>query len=393
MKHARLCFSATLAVALGAAVPLTAQDATDILTVRSHPPLHRIISPDASPDAGPTGIFPAKMKVAYGINLISNAGAGQTIAIVDAFDDPTAEADLATFSTQFHLPACTTANGCFKLLYQTGAKPPADATGWSNEVAIDTQWAHAIAPAAKIMLVESNSNSDADLFAAVDVAVAHGASIVSMSFAGGEASNETTMDSHFEASHVTFVASSGDAGHGVLYPAASPFVVAVGGTSLTINKTTGAYGSEKAWSGSGGGQSTFETEPGYQMGVQTSGKRGVPDVSYDADPNTGVPAYNSHSCGNCFTGWGQWGGTSIGAPQWAALFAIANSQRKAAGKAKLTQPNVILYPVAEGDYHDVTSGTNGSCGTLCTAKTGYDFVTGIGSPKANLVIPALVAAP
>jgi subtilase family serine protease len=127
--------------------------------------------------------------------------------------------------------------------------------------------------------------------------------------------------------------------------------------------------------------------------VQTTGKRGIPDVAYDGDPNTGVPAYNSHSCAKCITGWGQWGGTSIGTPQWAALFAIANSERKAASKSDLNQPQFLLYPDAEADYHDITSGKNGSCGALCTAGPGYDYVTGLGSPQANLLIPALVAAP
>jgi len=394
MNHVRLRFSARLALTLVAALPLAAQDGTDLLKLTAHPPLQRLIVPGATPDAGPTGIFPAKMKAAYGFNKITNYGAGQIIAIVDAYDDPNAEADFGTFNTEFKLPVCTTANGCFKKIFQTGTTPPADTTGWSNEIAIDIQWAHAIAPAAKIYLVEANSNSFNDLLASVDVAVSSGASVVSMSWSGGEASNETSSDSHFEVQHVVFVAASGDGGHSVGYPAASPFVVGVGGTSLTINNSTGAWVSETAWSGSGGGQSAYETEPSYQTGVQTSGKRGVPDVAYDGNPDTGVPAYNSYTCaGACYTGWDQWGGTSIGTPQWAALFAIANSSRHAASKSRLTTPQVDLYPVAEGDYHDITSGTNGSCGTLCTAKTGYDYVTGLGSPQANLLIPALVAAP
>jgi subtilase family serine protease len=393
MKHVRLRFSAKLAVALVAALPLAAQDSPDILKLSSHPPLQRIIVPDTTPAAGPTGIFPAKMRTAYGFNTITNHGAGQIIGIVDAYDDPNAEADLGTFNTQFGLPACTTANGCFKKIYQTGTAPPADTTGWSNEIAIDIQWAHSIAPAAKIYLVEANSSNNSDLFASVTVAVENGASVVSMSWIGGEASNETSTDAYFEAKHVTFVAASGDDGHGVGYPSASPFVVAVGGTSLTINTSTGAWVSETTWTGSGGGESAYETEPAYQMGVQTSGKRGVPDVAYDGNPETGVPAYSSWACSECYTGWNQWGGTSIGTPQWAALFAIANSERQQASKVKLTQPQVDLYPDAEADYHDIVSGTNGSCGALCTAKVGYDFVTGLGSPQANLLIPALVAAP
>jgi len=381
---------ALLVVALVMALPLAAQNNTDINQGFSHPPLQRVIVPNASPDAGPTGIFPAKMKVAYGFNTIANHGKGQVIAIVDAFDDPNAEADLGTFSTQFGLPACTTANKCFKKIKVAGA--PADTTGWSNEIAIDTQWAHAIAPSARIFLVEAKSNSNTDLYHAVDVAVAYGATVVSMSWSGGEASNETTSDSHFSVTGVTFVAASGDGGHGVGYPAASPFVVGVGGTSLTI-ATNGTWTSETAWSGSGGGVSAYEGEPSYQAGVQTTGKRGIPDVAYDGNPNTGVPAYSSYACGSCYTGWNQWGGTSIGTPQWAALFALANSMRVAASKTNLNQPQFLLYPAAETDYHDITSGTNGSCGAQCTAKTGYDYVTGLGSPKANLLIPALVAAP
>lgn len=394
MKYESLRFSAKLAILVIAALPAVAQspDASpDILQGYSYPPYRRIITPDVGQ---PTGIFPGKMRAAYGVNLIQNYGQGQIIAIVDAFDDPNIEADLGVFSTTFHLPACTTANGCFKKIYATGTVPPADTTGWATEIALDVEWAHAIAPGARIILVEAASNSNSALYLAVDVAVQHGASVVSMSWGGGEAANETTTDFHFNVPNVTMVASSGDNGHGVEYPAASPFVVAVGGTSLTLDATTGAYVSETAWNGSGGGASRFEAQPIYQNGVQTTGKRGVPDVSYDANPSTGVPVYNSFPCGGaCPTGWGQYGGTSISAPQWAGLFAMANSQRVIAGKAKLNQVQFLLYPDAEADYHDVTTGKNGFCGAKCTAGPGYDFVTGVGSPKADLLIPALVAAP
>ncbi len=395
VNYKRSICAAGLAILVATAFSLMAQtpDASvDILQGTSHPPLHRIATPDVSPDAGPTGIFPGKMKVAYGINAIKNYGKGQTIAIVDAYDDPNAEADLGTFSTKFGLPACTTANGCFKKVMQSGT--PADKSGWTNEIALDIEWAHAIAPAARILLVEAKSNSNAALYAAVDMAVKYGATVVSMSWGGSEASNETSTDTHFNVPNVTMVTSSGDGGHGATYPAASPYVVAVGGTSLTINKSTGAYVSETAWSGSGGGSSAYEPVPVYQSGYQNTGKRGIPDVAYDADPNTGVPTYNSYNCGRaCYTGWNQFGGTSIGAPQWAGLFAIANSERKAAGKANLNQVQFLLYPASETDYHDITSGNNGSCGAQCTAGPGYDFVTGVGSPQANLLIPALVAAP
>jgi|HubBroStandDraft_1064217.scaffolds.fasta_scaffold08132_4 subtilase family serine protease len=383
MKNVRPVFTTGLAALLVAALPSVARS-QDLLKQFAYPPLHHVVTPDS----GPSGYGPIHLQVAYSLRDVANKGGGQVIALVDAFDDPTAEADLGTFNTQFGLPACTTANGCFKLVYQGGKKPPADTSGWSNEIAIDTQWAHSIAPAATIMLVEAQSNSFTDLLDAVDTAVANGATVVSMSWSGSESANEAESDTHFEVSGVTFVAASGDGGHGAVYPAASPYVVSVGGTTLTLNSNA-TWESEVAWSGSGGGESRYEAEPSYQSAVQTSGKRGVPDVAYDGDPDTGVPSYNSHACSACYTGWGQWGGTSIGTPQWAALFARANSLRVIAGKTTLTMPQTVLYPAAEADYHDITSGSDGGCGTLCNAGPGYDFVTGLGSPIADVLIAKL----
>ena len=393
MQHAQLRFSAKLAVLLVAALPLAAESAHHYF----HPPLHLAARSGAAPAAipgcvTPTCYAPAELRQGYGFNAIQGVGGGQIIAIVDAYDDPAAEADLGTFSSQFHLPACTTANGCFIKVYQTASTPPPDTTGWSDEVAIDTQYAHAIAPGAKIMLVEANSNSDTDLYAAVDKAVAMGASVVSMSWSGSEFSGETGDDSHFNVPGVTFAAASGDGGHnaGTQYPAASPYVVGVGGTSLTLNTATGAWQNETAWVDSGGGVSKYEPVPAYQATVNTYGKRGVPDVAFDGDPNTGVPSYSSWNCGFCYTGWNQWGGTSIGTPMWAALFAKVNSLRAKLSKATLTQPQTYIYPDAETDFHDITSGNNGGCGAQCNAGTGWDLVTGVGSPKAALLIPALV---
>jgi subtilase family serine protease len=151
----------------------------------------------------------------------------------------------------------------------------------------------------------------------------------------------------------------------------------------------GTWASETAWSGSGGGVSKFEAEPSYQASAQTTGQRGVPDVAYDGNPSTGVPSYNSNVCAACSVGWGQWGGTSIGTPQWAALFAIANSLRVKNGKTALTQPQIVLYSVSEANYHDITSGSNGTCGSRCKAGPGYDFVTGLGSPIAGALITKL----
>lgn len=345
---------------------------------------------------GPQGLTPSGTRHAYGFDLISNQGAGQIIGIVDAYDDPNIESDLGVFDSTFSLPACTTSNGCFQKIYASGIQP-STSSGWALEMSLDVEWAHAIAPQAKIFLVEAASSSFTDLLQAVDVAVQNGASVVSMSWGGGESLLETAFDTHFAVNGVTFVASSGDSGSGVEYPAASPDVVGVGGTTLNLDRS-GNYLSETAWNGSGGGQSAYENEPSYQATYpipnNPNGVRGVPDVAYDADPNTGFAVYDSIRYKGQ-KGWFQVGGTSAGAPQWSALLAIANSMRIANGKGTLSATGNAVYAVAaasvyNANFHDVTSGSNGSCGALCTAMPGYDYVTGLGSPQANNIIPALV---
>lgn len=345
---------------------------------------------------GPQGLTPSGTRHAYGFDLISNQGAGQIIGIVDAYDDPNIESDLGVFDSTFSLPACTTSNGCFQKIYASGIQP-STSSGWALEMSLDVEWAHAIAPQAKIFLVEAASISFTDLLQAVDVAVQNGASVVSMSWGGGESLLETAFDTHFAVNGVTFVASSGDSGSGVEYPAASPDVVGVGGTTLNLDRS-GNYLSETAWNGSGGGQSAYENEPSYQATYpipnNPNGVRGVPDVAYDADPNTGFAVYDSIRYKGQ-KGWFQVGGTSAGAPQWSALLAIANSMRIANGKGTLSATGNAVYAVAaasvyNANFHDVTSGSNGSCGALCTAMPGYDYVTGLGSPQANNIIPALV---
>ncbi len=360
----------------------------------ARPPIHV----RGNSTTSPTGLFPVIVRRAYGFDQITNQGAGQTIGIVDAFDDPNIESDLAVFTAQFGLPACTTSNGCFRKVFAAGTKPRTNA-GWALEISLDVEWAHAIAPQAKILLVEAASNSFANLLSAVDVAVQNGASVISMSFGGSEFSSETTSDLHFSVNGVTFTASSGDSGNGVEYPAASPFVLGVGGTTLNVD-TSGNYISETAWSGSGGGLSTVETEPSYQatFGIPNDPNtvRGVPDVAYDGDPNTGFPVYDTVRFQGQ-SGWFQVGGTSAGAPQWAALIAIANSLRAAGSKGTLSSTNSGVYSIAQTAYatnfHDITSGANGTCGTICTASTGYDYVTGLGSPSANNIINSLVGLP
>lgn len=389
----------TLAVLLAfSAYSQTAGFATPNLKVKPN----TVAQPDVT--TGPTGLTPAQVRHFYGFDLIANQGSGQTIGIVVAYDDANIAADLATFNTKFALPACTVANGCFKQIYATGTKPNANST-WSLETALDVEWAHAIAPAAKIILVEAASNAIADLLTAVNVAVKNGATVVSMSFGSPETATETNSDFHFNVAKVTFVAASGDSGTGAQYPATSPYVLSVGGTTITTADTTGTYKSEVAWSGSGGGRSIAEMMPSYQSGLpipKATTFRGQPDVAYSGDPNAGFSVYNSISYSGV-TGWFKVAGTSGGTPQWAALAAIVNSLRAAAAKQPLNATaassiNSLLYKLGVSstyatNYHDIVTGTDGTCGATCTAAAGFDYVTGLGSPKANIVINSLVAQP
>jgi subtilase family serine protease len=344
----------------------------------------------------PYGYSPAQIRHAYGFDQITNQGAGQIIGIIDAYDDPNAESDLAVFDQQFGLPSCTTANGCFHKIYG-GSKHPKANAGWALEISLDIEWAHAIAPKATILLVEATTNSLGDLLNAVDTAVRNGASVVSMSWTVSEFSSESRQDNHFVSTGVTFLAASGDNGTGVAYPASSPDVVGVGGTSLSID-ANGNYLSEAAWSGSGGGLSSREREPIFQslFGIPDNarGYRGTPDVSYNASPATGFAVYDSVALSGS-SGWFCVGGTSAGSPQWAALLAISNSMRVANRKARLSGTNTLLYSLskqsAAANFHPITSGTNGACGAMCTASTGYDYVTGIGTPVAASLITILAA--
>ncbi len=348
------------------------------------------IRPDSTTGTAPP-YTPAQVRNAYGFAPLSADGTGQTIAIVDAYDDSQyIQNDLAAFDAEFNLPAPPK----FQIIYAQGSKP-AQNTGWQEEMSLDVEWAHAIATNANILLVEAADSSFGNLLQAVQVAVSppYNATVVSMSWGGGEFSGETGYDSYFTAPGVTYVASAGDSAEGVIWPAASPNVVAVGGTTLTLN-SSGGYGSETAWADSGGGISAYEALPAWQMGWSSylTRLRGLPDVSYLADPNSGVyVVYRGQ--------WYEFGGTSVGAPQWAALFALANQGRGSA----LSGANAAIYSVANNitgsgnlytinpsDFHDIASGNNGSDADD-RAVTGYDLVTGVGSPLAGGVVPALSA--
>jgi hypothetical protein len=348
---------------------------------------------------GPTGYTPAQVRHAYGFDQINfggvaGDGTGQTIAIVDAYDDPNIASDLVQFGRAFGLP-----DPAFQKVNQKGGStPPAASPTWGVEISLDVEWAHAIAPGARILLVEANSNSNADLFAAVSYAAKQpGVSVVSMSWGSPEFSNEAGFDGVFTtpAGHqgVTFLAAPGDNGSPASYPSASPNVIAVGGTTLTLG-AGGTWAGESAWSGGAGGLSAYEPQPLDQLGLvpQTAASRTSPDVAYDADPATGFPIYDSYNY-PASAPWAEFGGTSAATPQWGALIAIADQGRALAGLGSLDGPGQTLpalYQLPTWYFHDITTGT--SAGTpQYSAGPGYDLVTGRGSPVANLVVAGLVS--
>ncbi len=337
------------------------------------------------------GYEPAQILAAYGI---SGTGAGQTVAIVDACGSPGIAADLAAFNSAYGLPAATlniipvsgTYNDC------SGG----NATSWAFETSLDVEWVHALAPEATIDLVVASSDYFSDLFTAVQYAgQSLHAQVVSMSWGGTEFSYERYFGYIFENPGTVFVASGGDAGSGTEYPATSPDVVAVGGTSLYLQPGTGTLKwPEVAWEDSGGGPSQFEAKPRYQtaFGIPGTAKRCIPDVAFAGDPYTGVLVYDSNydpSSGNVWIV----GGTSLSAQCWAAIIALADQGRAAAKLAPLTDGHNALYQLAgtrkrynrHGFYRDITWGYNGNY----AATRGYDFVTGLGSPLAGALIPNL----
>lgn len=329
----------------------------------------------------PSGYTPQQLQSAYDLPSTS----GQTIAIVDAYDDPYAYNDLTTYSNTFglsHLASCPVANGttsspCFQKVSQNGTTSyPRANSGWGLEISLDVQIAHATCPQCNILLVEARSANYSDLLAAVDRARLMGAKIVSNSYGSSEFSSESSYDGHFNFPGVMFLFSAGDSGYGASYPAASPFVTAVGGTSLFLNPDN-SYQSESAWSGTGSGCSAYETKPSWQHDT-LCGNRTIADVSADADPNTGVAVYDSLGY-NGKKGWFQVGGTSLSTPLIAGVYALSGNIPAATIGASL--------PYSFGtvaNLNDILTGSNGSCGTyLCTALSGYDGPTGLGTPKGT----------
>jgi hypothetical protein len=336
-----------------------------------------------TPNATPSGYGPTDLQSAYA--LPASAGSGATVAIVDAYDDPKAEADLGTYRSQYGLPACTTANGCFKKVNQTGGTtyPTAD-SGWAGEISLDLDMVSAVCPQCHILLVEASSANMSDLGTAVNRAVTMGAKYVSNSYGGSEDSSDTSSDSsYFNHPGVAITVSSGDSGYGTEYPAASRYVTAVGGTSLSRASNTRGW-TESVWGTSGGGDgagsgcSAYDAKPTWQTDTGCS-KRTVADVSAVADPATGLAVYDSYQT----SGWQVYGGTSASSPIIASVYALAGTPGSGDTPAS--------YPYAHtGSLNDVTSGANGSCSSsyLCTAKSGYDGPTGLGTPNGTAAFKA-----
>ena len=319
----------------------------------------------------PSGYNPADLQSAYKLPS-STAGSSQTVAIVDAYDDPNAESDLGVYRSQFGLSACTSANGCFRKVNQTGgAKYPRGNKGWAEEISLDLDMVSAICPNCHILLVEATTNGLSNLATAVDEAATLGANEISNSYGGSEYSNEVNDQSHYNHPGIAITVSSGDSGYGVQFPASSQYVTAVGGT--TLNKASNSRGwSETVWSGAGSGCSAYILKPSWQTDSGCS-RRTVADVAADADPNTGVSVYDTYR----ETGWLVFGGTSVASPIIASVYALAGN----AGSV-----NYGSYSYSHtGSLFDVTSGSNGSCGGsyLCTGVANYDGPTGNGTPDGT----------
>jgi subtilase family serine protease len=318
--------------------------------------------------AGPAGYGPADLRSAYAISGNST----RTIAIIDAFGYPNAEADLAKYRAQFGLPPCTSANGCFTKLNEFGQPTPLPANNhaWMQEQAIDLDMTSAICPGCKLILIEAKSASLANLSTAVQTAGQLGVHAISNSYGAGEHSATPTVAARYNIPGVAVTASNGDNGYGVQFPAASPFVTAVGGTSL-LHASNPRGWSETVWGRTGAGCSTVFAKPAWQTDPVCT-RRTVGDVSAVANPNTGVAVFAPGPSG--VSGWFVFGGTSVACPIIAAAYAIN-------GGAVNYAAGIYANP---HDLNDITSGRDGTCvksrAYLCTAEVGYDGPTGLGTP-------------
>jgi PQQ enzyme repeat/PQQ-like domain len=376
---------------IGSITPVTEPARTGTVTPETSPATakHTISEATAEDGVTPPGYSPAQMTAYLGL---TGDGKGQTIAIVDAYNDPNIVSDAETFSQQYGLPGVCGSGGtpgdCFTLDVKQQSTSAGNDPGWAVETSLDVEWAHAIAPDATIKLFEASDADFSSLFSAVAAAAATHPAAVSMSWGLNEEFSDETYYDHFCAVTTTVcVVSAGDYGHPGGYPAYNPAVVAVGGTTLNLT-ASGAVSSEQAWDGSGGGQSWVEPEPSYQNQVQDSGYRQMPDVAFDADLNTGVAVYDSDPDGGQ-SGWLEVGGTSVGAPSWSAILSDADQLRAASAQPPLTAAGFAaqraVYSLPSSALAPVTTGPdNGFCPDGCMPGPGYDEITGLGSPRAGI---------
>ncbi len=327
------------------------------------------------------GYYPSDLLSAYNLSTASTSdGTDQTVAVVEAYSDPYLAANLATYRSEFSLGGCTTSSGCLTIVNQSGGtKLPHGNTGWGTEMSLDVEMVSAICPNCKILVVEASTASLSNLAAAAAYAGKH-ANVVSNSYGGSESSGETSYNADYTASHTVYVASAGDSGYGVEFPAAAPSVVAAGGTTLTQDSSTARGWTESVWSGSGSGCSAYEHQPSWQTSDDSlCGNRIVADTAADANPSTGVAIYDTYG----ESGWIVVGGTSVASPLIASVYALA-------GNASTLGPDAAENLYASGaSLNKVTSGSNGSCGNyLCNAgdsvlSTGYNGPTGNGTPDGT----------
>jgi hypothetical protein len=359
-----------------------------LVLVRTNVATHKGVVPDVTP----AGYGPSSLQAAYSLKLAAaGSGKGQTVAVVDAYDDPDADSDLAVYRAQYGLPPCTTANGCFSKVNEDGEASPlpaaAGSTGWATEESLDLDMVSAVCPNCHILLVEANSDLVGDLGTAVDAAVTLGAKFVSNSYAAPEASADTSYNAYYDHPGVAVTAAAGDSGYGVEYPAASPYVTAVGGTELVADSSAARGWAEQVWGdgtsgadgdGTGSGCSAYQAKPSWQADTGCA-NRTVADVAADADPETGAAVYDSYDQ----SGWLEVGGTSEATPIIAATYALAGAPGASDNPAK--------YPYEHtGELNDVTSGSNGTCSPayLCSGGPGYNGPAGNGTPDGTSAFQA-----
>ena len=327
----------------------------------------------ATDAAAPAGYGPVDLRAAYNL---PTSGSTVTVAVVDAFDNPQAEPDLAVYRSTFGLSPCTTANGCFRKINQYGQAsplPPPD-TGWAAEISLDLDTVSAVCPTCHLLLVEANDQRTVDFGTAVTQAARSGAAVISNSYGGPEDGREAQQDPLYYHPGIAVVASTGDDGYGPDYPATSPYVLAVGGTTLTRAQNSRGW-TESAWRKGGAGCSTDEPRPPVQQAVNTGcTTRAVADVSAIADPATGIAGYDSYRQ----NGWQIFGGTSVAAPLIAGIYGLVG------GIAPGTQAATLAYQRPSA-FYDITTGGDGPCSDpqLCAAGLGYDQPTGLGTPHGT----------